>query len=219
MSVRFTGLAGSTIALVLALAGSAQAATVGTEYGCYTYQPGGHHNTFRVTGRDFTPVGSVALDVSGHSRGSAPTSDTGSFAKSIALPSVSRSRPEQAFRFGATDADSGDRATALFRVTLFDANITPPSGRPDRRVRIQLNGWGAGRTIWLHYVAPGSHRSVKNLRIARTAGTCGHATARLAHLYPFRASAGTWRLQFDAKAGYSSRSTPRISFTSTITRR
>jgi hypothetical protein len=113
-------------------------------------------------------------------------------------------------------SDGTNSATANFDVTKFGAFYRPLQGRPHRAVRVTLAGWGAGRTVYLHYVRAGDVRARKTVRVATVGGACGSGSARLAHLYPFNPGRGSWRLQFDTSRGYSSHTRPQFTYLSRI---
>ncbi len=101
-------------------------------------------------------------------------------------------------------------ATRRFYSTTFTAGFRPSSGDPRRlRTRFAAYGFGAGRTLYLHYVAPGGRRSALDRPIGRLGGACGKLRSAGKRLFPFNPKAGRWLLQFDTKRGYSRRSVPR----------
>jgi hypothetical protein len=117
----------------------------------------------------------------------------------------------------ATVAVNDGTATAQQTIDLtdFDAAITPSTGATRRRVKIALFGW-VGKTVFLHYLPPHSKKATRTVRIAKTTGTCGHATARLSHLFPRGARKGKWRLIFDTSRTYRSSTKLKIEYDTTI---
>jgi hypothetical protein len=72
-------------------------------------------------------------------------------------------------------------------------------------VRFSVDGFGlldAQPDVYVHYVGPGGKvRQTVDLGMAR--GVCGHlAPTSPRRLFPFRARAGTWTLQFDTRKRY-----------------
>ena len=107
------------------------------------------------------------------------------------------------------------QARVGFHVTAFNASFAPAVGDPKTlRVRYTVNGIGfsapQGTIVWIHYVDPRGHL-VHSVAIGRTKGVCGSLHRSVLHrLFPFRATPGTWRLQFDLNKGYSPNAEPRI---------
>jgi hypothetical protein len=172
-------------------------------------QPGSH---VRVNATGFTPHMTLALKLNGNPAGSidATTTDAaGNVSFRIVAPATTG---------GVTilASDTTNSATAAFTVTNFGAFYRPLEGRPRRAVRVSLDGWGAGATVYLHYVRAGDARSRKTVRVATVGGSCGSGSARLAHLYPFSPGRGTWRLQFDTSRAYSSHTRPQYTYLSRI---
>jgi len=112
-------------------------------------------------------------------------------------------------------ADAALQARVGFHTSAFNASFAPGVGDPRTlRVRYSVNAIGfsapAGAIVWIHYLSPDG-RLRRSVPIGRTTGVCGslHRSA-LHRLFPFRASAGRWRLQFDLRQGFSGRTRPRI---------
>ncbi len=109
-----------------------------------------------------------------------------------------------------TVAEGTSVATRRFNSTAFTAGFRPSSGDPRRlRTRFSAYGFGAGRTLYLHYVPPGGRRSALDRPIGRLGGACGKLRSAAKRLFPFNPKAGRWVLQFDTRRGYSRRSVPR----------
>jgi hypothetical protein len=107
------------------------------------------------------------------------------------------------------------QARVGFHVTAFNASFAPGVGDPKTlRVRYTVNGIGfsapQGSVVWVHYVDPHRHLR-RSVAIGRTKGVCGSLHRSTPHrLFPFRATPGRWRLQFDLAQGYSPNTRPRI---------
>ena len=112
-----------------------------------------------------------------------------------------------------SDGQTTDQQT--IQLTDFDAAITPSTGSTRRRVKVALFGW-VGNTVFLHYIPPHSRKPSQTIRIAKTTGTCGRATARIRHLFPAGARKGNWKLIFDTRRRYSSKTKLRIEYDTTI---
>jgi hypothetical protein len=107
------------------------------------------------------------------------------------------------------------QARVGFHVSAFDASFAPSSGDPrSLRVRYSVNAIGfsapQGTIVWVHYLDPRGHLR-RTVPIGRTKGVCGSLHRSILHrLFPFRATAGRWRLQFDLEQTYSAKTRPRI---------
>ena len=112
--------------------------------------------------------------------------------------------------------DGHTTASQKIDLTDFDAAVAPTTGSTRRAVRISLWGW-VGKTVYLHYLAPHSHKASSTVRVAKTSGTCGHATGRLKHLFPAGAQKGGWKLIFDTTRKLSKQTNPlRIEYDITV---
>jgi hypothetical protein len=114
-----------------------------------------------------------------------------------------------------TVADATLQARVGFHTSAFNASFAPGVGDPRTlRVRYSVNAIGVssrvGSIVWIHYLGPDG-RPRMSVPIGRTTGVCGslHRSA-LHRLFPFRPTAGRWRLQFDLKQSYSPKTRPRI---------
>jgi len=215
VKTRIAWLAGTATVLVLAVAPAAQAASVTASRPCYVYDGGQRPLVLDAGG--FAPNHGVELRSGSRLLATDTTNASGRVVHAFTVRELYRGRLSQRFR--VTVSDGTTSASTSFAIERFDASIMPRSGRPDRRVRVSLFGWGPA-TMYLHYVAPHHHRALRTVRLGRTRGTaggqCGHVVVRLRHLYPFRARTGTWRLQFDTHRAYRSHSVPRIVYNSRI---
>lgn len=88
------------------------------------------------------------------------------------------------------------------------ADFAPSQGSPAKlRVRFTVSGFGADRTVYLHYIAPNRHlRRTVRLGVAR--GRCGFLRTGYRKLFPFTTRPGTWRLRFSIRRTYQARATP-----------
>jgi hypothetical protein len=103
-------------------------------------------------------------------------------------------------------SDGTTRASTRLPITRFHASFSPATGDPATMlVRFSADGFGlldAQPNVYVHYVGPnGKLRDTVELGMAR--GVCGHlAPTSPRRLFPFRARAGTWTLQFDTRKRY-----------------
>jgi hypothetical protein len=107
------------------------------------------------------------------------------------------------------------QARVGFHVSAFNASFAPRAGDPKTlEVRYSVNAIGlsapAASVVWIHYIDPRGHVR-RSVPIGRTTGVCGTLRRSILHrLFPLRTTPGTWRLQFDLKQAYSSKTRPRI---------
>jgi hypothetical protein len=107
------------------------------------------------------------------------------------------------------------QARVGFHVSAFDASFTPGVGNPRTLlVHYSVNAIGLsapqGSVVWVHYLDP-QGRLRADAAIGRTKGVCGSLHRSILHrLFPFSATPGTWRLQFDLERRYSPHTLPRI---------
>jgi len=215
---RIAWLAGTVTVLVMALAPAAQAATVVTTRPCYVYDGAQRPLVLRAGG--FAPDHKVEFRSGSRLLATDATDAGGGVLHTFTVGNFYRRHLSQHSTVTVKDVSDGvTSASTSFGIERFDALIAPRSGKPGRRVRVSLYGWGPA-TMYLHYVPPHGHRAIRTVRLGRTHGTaggqCGHVVARPRHLYPFRARKGTWRLQFDTSRAYRSHSVPRIIYRSRI---
>jgi hypothetical protein len=146
---------------------------------------------FNVAGMAANSPYQVSLDGNTVATGTANAS--GQAAGSFASPKMRHSEREAVV--SVTDGLTTD--TKIIDLTDFDAAVTPVTGSAHRAVRVSMWGW-VGKTVFLHYIAPGAKKPARTVRLAKTGGMCGHAQARIPHLFPRGAKAGTWKLVFDS---------------------
>jgi hypothetical protein len=182
---------------------------------CYAGPPQ-RSDTVRLSGSGFTPNTpyQVTLDGRPLTDGTGTTDAAGNLAGSFPAPAPDAGMRERAYVLAVQEG--GNAAAATFSVARLLAGFTPSTGDPARmRVRFALVGFGlSGRLappVYLHYVRPDG-RALHTVRLGTGEGPCGSlAPALRRRLFPFRATAGTWRLQFDTAKRYR-RGTPRSTF-------
>jgi hypothetical protein len=107
-----------------------------------------------------------------------------------------------AFTVTASDARTGDGASAASFVTLLGVQQLPQQARTGARVRFKGRGFTAAGAVYAHYVYKGvSHKTV---RLARPTGACGSFSRKIRQ-FPFKArpKVGLWTIQFDQQPHYS----------------
>jgi hypothetical protein len=91
------------------------------------------------------------------------------------------------------------------RITALAVTIRPRSGAPNRVRRIGARGFIGGRTLYSH--ARRGRRYKVDVRIGRLRGPCAKLSARK-RLLRRGTTAGTYRVQFDARRRYRRCSAP-----------
>jgi hypothetical protein len=206
---RISLIAGATVLIVPAAAHAAVRLAVPT--GCVYASSAGSKQTIPyniaglVAGAHFT----VSLDGKAVANGTAPA--TGQASGEFPAPTLNHA--EKQATVSVTDGQTTDQQT--IELTDFDAAITPATGSTSRRVKVALFGW-VGKTVFLHYLPPHATKPSRTVRITKTRGTCGRATAHLKHLFPAGARRGKWRLIFDTSRAYHSKTKLRIEYDTTI---
>jgi hypothetical protein len=106
---------------------------------------------------------------------------------------------------GATvTAGASAAATPAARTAacVVSASFSPSRGDPESlRVRFTVRGFGRGKPVYLHYLAPG-RRFVRTVGLGFSTGACGYLRTGLRRLFPFQVRPGNWRLQFDTQGRY-----------------
>lgn len=175
---------------------AARAATVSTPESCYSSR-----QPVDFVGTEFRPGASYSAYVGGRTVATGRVSTFGDLSGDFKAPVPSRGRPGER-TYLLTVSDGVRRASTRFRSTKFGADFRPDEGDPATlRVRFYAFDFGGGRSVYLHYVRP-SRRHRLTVRLGRTAGPCGTVVSRLRRIFPFRAEAGSWRLQFDTSARF-----------------
>ena len=195
----------AVLALVACAApASASAATLAPGKPCF-----GDGDPITLGGTGFTPGAPVTLAADGRQfSGNLTSSATGTVAGRL-LPSTLVAGRTQNSVFTATDtanpANIGQTTVvrARLRVTVTPANASPRSNR-----RFRARGFTAGSTLYRHITRG---RSVSNGRMAKLKGACRSASVKK-RLFRRSAKSGTYRVQFDTKRKYSSKTLQRVRF-------
>jgi hypothetical protein len=167
-----------------------------------------------VSATGFAPRTQVTVRRDGTAIGSAMSDDLGAVQARFDAPQVPQGKRETSLVLELSDGTT--RASTRLPITRFHASFSPATGDPATMlVRFSVDGFGlldAQPDVYVHYVAPdGMLRETVNLGRAR--GVCGHLrTTNLRRLFPFRARAGTWTLQFDTRKTYRRGRTDRPGF-------
>ncbi len=183
---------------------SASAATLSPGKPCF-----GDGDPIVLGGTGYTPGAAVTLAADGRQfTGTLTSSATGTIAGRL-LPSRLVVGRTQKSLFTATDtanpANVGQVPVirARLRVTVSPANASPRSVR-----RFRARGFTAGSTLYRHITRG---KRVSNGRMAKLRGACRETSVRK-RLFRKNAKSGTYRVQFDTKRKYSSKTRQRVRF-------
>lgn len=200
---------------VLALAASAEAATISTLPCIRTADSRG---TVPMAGSGFTPGSSVSIRSEPPGVfASAVTDAAGNFASSSGPPSFNPfSRSLQTFTLTATDGvNPANVATTTYKQVRVGYSTNPATGRPTRKATHTVRGFVPGKNTYLHFRFNGQTK--RNVKIGRANSPCGVASKRMA-LLPTRSRPGKWTVYADQAAVYSKSTSPQLKYTFVITR-
>jgi hypothetical protein len=195
------------IAAFVALAGASAAAasTIQTSLPCYL-----ENRQVQITGTAFNPGATYTVLRDGQAIGTGKVASDGTVTGTLTSGRLDPGVAERSFDLAVTDGTN--QAATRFRVSRFVAEFAPARGNPATlRVRFSVFGFGRpGLPIYVHYLRPGG-RVTRTVRLGLTQGSCGSiARTRTRRLFPFRPSAGRWRLQFDTRKTFGATAVPRI---------
>jgi len=201
-------VAAAASACAAASASGASAATLTTDFPCYFEQ-----KTLTWTAADMAPNADYKLTLDGTEVGSGKTDANGGATGTLTTDKLPRATGEKRSVLGISEGTN--TAEAPFRISQFNADFAPSSGDPKTLlVRFSVFGFGARKTIFLHYLRPGvnGQRAVaRTARLGKVKGDCGKIKrTKQRHLFPFDATSGEWRLQFDTKRTYSPNAQPAV---------
>jgi hypothetical protein len=195
------------LVIVLAASAAVPAAAAGrpslhVDHRCYTVGDPVH-----VSGSGFPQSSSVAFTLLGKPYGSAVTDAKGRLLAENGLAPAIGPR----FRQVTLRAQSaGATATTRFSITRLTVAISPRRVEsPTDTVTFRARGFPRGRRLYLHYITPRGN-VLKPRRLGRLSRPCGTRTARAPLIGTPDPSTGRWRLQFDTRRKYSSRTRPRV---------
>lgn len=197
-----TAVLPALVALALVAPTAAPAATLSVDKPCY-----GAGERVDFSGTGYTPDGSVALSVSGQQLGLTSVNPVGELAASLGAPAIDgRQRTDT---FTATDqADLSLTASVPVLLTSLNVKVIPKHGDPSNPKRIVARGFTSGTTLYAH-VRRGKSR--RNVRIGRLKGACKTLDVKR-RLFSPDATAGVYKVQFDAKRRYSASTAQQVGF-------
>ena len=164
--------------------GAASAATLTTDFPCYFEK-----KTLTWTAIGFAKETDYRLTVDGTEVGSGKTNADGNATGTLTSANLPSNTGEKRFVLAISDGTTS--AEAPFRVSEFNADFAPSSGDPTTlKVRFSIFGFGARKTIFLHYLRPGvtgSRAVAKTVRLGKVKGDCGKISGpRSAAFFPSR---------------------------------
>jgi hypothetical protein len=166
----------------------------------------------RMTGAGFTPGQVVPIQV-GSRTWYTVVEDIGGFLVEIDVSDRLRLPRPKSSPLGivATDPSLGPSNALRIRTAPLEFSATPKRTRPSNTVTFRFSGFEPGRAIFAHYRFDGRVRA--NVRMGRASNPCGLLTARRDQIPVRDPEIGLWRIQFDQRATFSPRATPRIGAT------
>ena len=187
--------------------------TVPATAGAATLIPGkkcfGDGDPITLGGTGYTPGAPVTLAADGRPfTGNLTSSATGTIAGRL-LPATLVRGTTRTSAFTATDtlnpANIGQTGVlrSRLRVSVKPANASPRSTR-----RFRARGFTAGSTLYRHITRAGS---VSNGRMGKLKGSCRTLSVKK-RLFRRNAPSGIYRVQFDAKRKYSSKTIQKVRF-------
>lgn len=176
-----------------------------TDRPCYLEQ-----KRVELSGAGFQPGATYTVLRDGQPIGPGTVAADGSIAGAFGSDVLPAGIAEKSYDLSVTDGTN--QADSAFRVSAFRALFSPSRGNPARlRVRFSVFGFLSPQLpVYLHYVRPDGS-AARTVYLGRTKGVCGSVPrTRERRLFPFKASAGRWLLQFDTQPAYRNAARPRI---------
>ncbi len=188
---------------------AADAATLAPNKPCY-----GGGDGLVLLGAGYTPGAQVTIAANGTplsppvTAGAPGTAAPGTIAAALATPFLTSST-ERVDTFTATDSANGANVGSTgVRRSILRVVVRPANASPYRSRRFKARGFTTGNTLYRHIVR--GHR-VSNSRQGRLQGAC-HTLSYKRRLFRRSAKTGTYRIQFDTKRKYSSKTVQRVRF-------
>ena len=184
------------VGLVLALPGSAAAATLEAGKSCYF-----NRDSARLSGSGFAPDSPIVFRVNGQRLDQSINSDSsGALLVTYDPP---RADTERKLVIEATDEEDTTARTTIY-VTRKRLVTADPDSSPNVRTWeavMRLFGFGRGRAF-IHYINPNDNLK-KTVRLGRLRGPCGRLKTEKRRVMPFDdPQFGVWHLQFDVRRRY-----------------
>ena len=192
-------VAAVAIAIVaFAAPAAASPATLTVEPAKPCYREG---ETVFLTAEGYTPNGFVNFTRDGESVARLQADPSGAISGNLTLPGLVTGQRSLTY-VGQDESDPARRAEVTLLASATDVRVSPESGAPNRRLRIDGRGFfGRNRVVWAHVVrmrqgAGGAARRARTIRIGRAKGACRLIRARK-RLFKRNPAPGRYRVQFD----------------------
>ncbi len=157
--------------------------------------------TVFLTAEGYTPNGFVDFTRDGERVARLQADPSGAISGNLTLPGLVTGQRSLTY-VGQDESDPARRAGVTLLTSATDMRVSPESGAPNRRLRIDGRGFfGRNRVVWAHVVrmrqgAGGTARRVRTIRIGRAKGACRLVQARK-RLFKRNPAPGRYRVQFD----------------------
>jgi len=193
--------------LMLVAAASAQAATLTLAGAKSCYRAG---DALIVSGTGFTAGALVTFSLDGSDLGSLTADASGNVSSPLTVGRLSGVRTRTVT---ATDsANPANVATAQFLGSALAVRVRPLHGAAGRKLRVQATGFTTGKRLYAHVVRK---RYRHDVFIGRLKGACHLASGRK-RIIPGSVPAGSYRVQFDTKRHYSTKTKVWVRYTVTV---
>lgn len=206
---RAAGVLASAL-LVVGVPASAEAATLTLAPAKPCYRSG---ESVAMAGAGFTAGAGASVALDGRSLGTLAVDTAGSFGSPLEFGAF---RGVRSHSLTATDtANPANVGSTSFLGSAVTVRVRPAQGPPGRLLRVRSTGFTTGRRLWAHIMRRGFRRDV---RIGRLRGPCHRGNARR-RVFKADAAPGAYTVQFDTKRRFSRRTTVRVRFRVTVSRR
>lgn len=206
-----------SVAACWALPQAAGAATLGLDQRCYVTG-----EQAALSGSGFAGGAPVSITRGADAVSGVMADNSGAFRRTVLVPALADGELEGQTEIAATDGST--TARAYLNIARVTAEYAPATGNlRTLKVRHSVSGFGLSQSrasIYLHYVPPAVEAAapktapktqpiparnpagVRTVRLGLLRGPCGVLRTSPRKLFPFRAGAGTWRLQYDTNPRY-----------------
>jgi hypothetical protein len=204
------GIALTTAVAGAAMAGTADAATIGIAPAKPCYLSG---ETITAQGAGFTAGGPVDVKIDGTSLGQIGADASGAIGAVIKLGTM---RGAKSHALTATDLTNPSvLATASFLGTTNTVSVKPKQASAGKPRRLKGYGFFAGPNVYMHVRG---HGYKADRRIAKPEAPCGTFVVRK-RIVPAGSTPGRYRVQFDARRRYTKKTRPEVHGTLRVFRR
>jgi hypothetical protein len=193
----------TAVGLACVVPAGAQAATLGIGPAKRCYRTG---DRVGILGGGYTPGALANVAIDGQPLGQLQADPTGAIGSSLTIGTL---RGVTTHTLTATDsANPANVGSVSFLGSAVSVRVRPANSRVGRPKRIRATGFTNGRRLYAHVVR---RRYRRNVLIGRLRGACHRIRARRIIL-PAGLPYGSYRVQFDTRRRYSSRTRIRVRF-------